>query len=113
LQYFPSKEEVEFLMSHLPVEISGDPSEKNELSSALLRDLPRIPTNNLRSGYCLIHSSCIPLKGPKLWAKLSKWGNEMNMMHWSFMEEFVKIQTKNKSSLPKNQLKVCLRTLHT
>lgn len=101
LQYFPSKEEVEFLMSHLPVEISGDPSEKNELSSALLRDLPRIPTNNLRSGYCLIHSSCIPLKGPKLWAKLSKWGNEMNMMHWSFMEEFVKIQTKNKSKSAK------------
>jgi DNA polymerase II large subunit len=101
LQYFPSKEEVEFLMKNLPVEISGDPSEKNILSSALLRDLPRIPTNNLRSGYCLIHSSCIPLKGPKLWAKLSKWGKEMNMEHWIFMEEFVKIQTKNKSKSAK------------
>lgn len=101
LQYFPSKEEVEFLMSNLPVEISGDPSEKNELSSALLKDLPRIPTNNLRSGYCLIHSSCIPLKGPKLWAKLSKWGKDMNLGHWVFMEEFVKIQTRNKSKSAK------------
>jgi DNA polymerase II large subunit len=101
LQYFPSKEEVEFLMSNLPIEISGDPSEKNELSSALLKDLPRIPTNNLRSGYCLIHSSCIPLKGPKLWAKLSKWDKSMNMAHWGFMEEFIKIQTKNKSKSAK------------
>ncbi|MGV8168656.1 MAG: DNA polymerase II large subunit [Candidatus Nanoarchaeia archaeon] len=101
LQYFPSKEEVEFLLRNLPVEISGDPSEKIELSSALLKDLPRVPTNNLRSGYCLIHSSCIPLKGPKMWAQLSKWGKDMNMDHWAFMEEFVKIQTKNKSKSAK------------
>ncbi|MFA6073512.1 MAG: DNA polymerase II large subunit [Candidatus Woesearchaeota archaeon] len=101
LQYFPSKEEVEFLMNNIPVEISGDPSEKKELSSALLKNLPRVPTNNLRSGYCLIHSSCIPLKGPKLWAKLSKWGKEMQMEHWVFMEEFIKIQTKNKSKSAK------------
>jgi len=101
LQYFPSKEESEFLMRNLPVEISGDPSEKRELSSALLKDLPRVPTNNLRSGYCLIHSSCIPLKGPKLWAQLSKWGKDFGMDHWGFMEEFIKIQTKNKSKSAK------------
>ncbi len=101
LQYFPSREEVEFLLRHLPVEISGDPSENREISSALLKDLPRVPTNKLRSGYCLIHSSCIPLKGPKLWAKLSIWGKDMNMEHWVFMEEFIKIQTKNKSKFAK------------
>ena len=101
LQYFPSKEESEFLMRNLPVEISGDPSEKYEISSALLKDLPRIPTNRLRSGYCLIHSSCVPLKGPKLWAKISKWKEEMDMTHWDFMEEFLRIQTKNKSKSKK------------
>lgn len=101
LQYFPSKEESEFLLRHLPVEISGDASEKYEISSALLKDLPRIPTNRLRSGYCLIHSSCVPLKGPKLWAKISKWKDEMDMNHWEFMEEFLKIQTKNKSKSKK------------
>ena len=101
LQYFPSKEESEFLLKNLPVEISGDPSEKYEISSALLKDLPRIPTNKLRSGYCLIHSSCIPLKGPKLWAKIKKWKEEMNMEHWEFMEEFLKIQTKTKSKSTK------------
>ncbi len=101
LQYFPSKEESEFLMRNLPVEISGDASEKYEISSALLKDLPRIPTNRLRSGYCLIHSSCVPLKGPKLWAKISKWKEEMDMEHWGFMEEFLKIQTRNKSKSKK------------
>lgn len=104
LQYFPSKPESEFLMKNLPVEISGDASEKYDISSALLRDLPRVPTNKLRSGYCLIHSSCIPLKGPKLWAKISKWGKEMNMEHWAFMEEFLKIQTKMKSKAAKKEI---------
>lgn len=97
LQYFPSKEECEFLMKNLPVEISGDGSEKYEVSSALLKDLPRIETNKLRSGYCLIHSSCIPLKGPKLWKQLKKWGEEFGMEHWNFLEDFIKIQEKAKS----------------
>lgn len=108
LQYFPSKEESEFLMKKLPVEISGEPSEKYQISSALLKDLPRIPTNFLRSGYCLIHSSCIPLKGPKIWAKLQKWGKDFGMKHWEFMEEFIKIQTqaKSKGETKKDETKV-------
>ncbi len=108
LQYFPSKNESEFLMKHVPVEISGDPSEKYEVSSALLKDLPRIPTNNLRSGYCLIHSACIPLKAPKLWAKLDKWGKEMNMDHWNFLKEFLEIQSqaKTKGKKKKEEAKI-------
>lgn len=98
LQYFPSKEESEFLMRHIPVEISGDPSEKREVSSALYKDIPRIPTNLLRSGYCLIHSSCVPLKAPKLWKNLSVWGNEMGMEQWNFLEKYIKeVQAKAKS----------------
>ena len=98
LQYFPSEKESLFLMDHLPVEIAGDPSERYELSNASLKDLPRVETNVLRSGYCLIHSSCIPLKGPKLWKQLSKWGEEFGMGHWNFMEEFVDLQKKMKSA---------------
>ena len=97
LQYYPSKEESEFLMKHLPVEIGGDPSEKYEISNAMLKDLPRVPTNRLRSGYCLIHSSCVPLKAPKMWKRLGKWGHEFDMEQWDFLEEFLEIQTKMKS----------------
>ncbi|MBN2141756.1 hypothetical protein JW711_00350, partial [Candidatus Woesearchaeota archaeon] len=97
LQYFPSKEEMEFMVAHMPVEVSGDASEKYEISNVTLKDLPRIPTNRMRSGYCLIYSGCLPLKGPKLWAKLGKWGDEFDMTHWNWLEEFVKIQKTMKA----------------
>ncbi|MBI4145259.1 DNA polymerase II large subunit [Candidatus Woesearchaeota archaeon] len=95
LQYFPYPEEVEYLMKRLPVEVAGEPSEKIEVSNH--KDLPRIPTNMIRSGYCLVLSSCIPLKAPKLWAKLSKWGKEFDMEHWNFLEEYIKLQKTLKS----------------
>jgi DNA polymerase II large subunit len=97
LQYFPSKEEVEFLLAHVPVEISGDPSEKFEISNVTLKDLPRVPTNRIRSGYCLVYSAGLPLKAPKVWAKLSKWASEMELSHWSFLDEFIKLQKKVKA----------------
>lgn len=97
LQYFPTKEESEFLMMNLPICIAGEASEKYEVSNINLKDIPRIDTNKLRSGYCLIHSSCIPLKAPKLWAKLEEWSQEMGMEQWSFLKEFVKLQKKMKS----------------
>ncbi|MBU2560920.1 MAG: DNA polymerase II large subunit [Nanoarchaeota archaeon] len=90
LQYFPSKAESEFMIRNLPVEVSGDASEDIEVSN--YKDISRIPTNKIRSGYCLIHSSCIPLKAEKLWKQLSKWGKDFGMDHWSFLEEFIKIK---------------------
>ncbi|MBN1175233.1 DNA polymerase II large subunit [Candidatus Woesearchaeota archaeon] len=99
LQYYPFKEETEFLMKNIPVEIAGDPSEKRELSNASLKDLPRVETNLLRSGYCLIHSSCIPLKAPKLWKKLGTWGHEMGMEDWDFLEKHIKLQKELKTKI--------------
>jgi DNA polymerase II large subunit len=90
LQYFPSKRETEFMMHNIPVEVSGDASEDIEVSN--YKDLPRIPTNKIRSGYCLIHSSCIPLKAEKLWKQLGKWGKDFGMEQWAFLEEFIKIK---------------------
>jgi len=95
LQYFPSTDETAFLLQHLPVEVSGDPSERIEVSN--YKDLPRVPTDNIRSGFCLVLSSCIPLKAPKLWRKLSVWGKEFNLDNWNFLEEFLKIQKKAKA----------------
>src|SRR3990172_3129623 len=83
LQYVPSESETEFLLKNLPVEVSGDPSEKIEVSN--YKDLPRIPTNLIRSGYCLVLSSCIPLKAPKLWKQLSLWGKDFGLDSWNFL----------------------------
>jgi DNA polymerase II large subunit len=95
LQYNPSKDELEFLIKNMPLEISGDPTEELEVSN--FKDIPRTQTNRIRGGMCLIYSSCIPLKAPKLWKQLSKWGNEMDMEQWNFIDEFVHIQKEMKS----------------
>ena len=95
LQYVPSEEEVAFLLSNLPVEVSGDPSEQIEVSN--YKDLPRIQTNLIRSGYCLMLSSCLCLKAPKLWKQISKWGAEFELSHWNFLKEFLVIQKKAKA----------------
>ncbi len=95
LQYFPSEAEVQFLLKKLPLEVSGDPSERIEVSN--FKNLPRIPTNQIRSGYCLILSSCIPLKAPKLWKQIQKWGKEFDLDQWMFLEEFLAIQKKEKA----------------
>ncbi len=95
LQYFPSEEEMDFLVRRMPVEVAGDPTEKVEVPN--YKNLPRIPTNKIRSGFCLIYSSCIPLKAPKLWKQLSKWGSDMGMDHWNFLEEFITVQKKNQA----------------
>ena len=92
LQYYPSEAEIEFLVSNMPVEVAGDPTEKIEVSN--YKNLPRVPTNKIRSGYCLIYSACIPLKAPKLWKQLGNWGEEMGMEQWAFLEKFIKIQKK-------------------
>ena len=97
LQYFPSKEEGVFLGRNIPVQLIGEPSERYELSSALLKDLPRVPSNILSSGFSLITAECLSLKAPKLWKQLSKWGKEFDMEQWNFLEEFIEIQKKSKA----------------
>ena len=101
LQYVPSKEEAVFMTANCPIEISGDPSESFEVSN--YKDLPRVKANRIRSGFCLIHSSCIPLKAPKLWKNISKWIEPMELQDWKFLEEFLHIQKKAKSTSSSKQ----------
>ncbi|MFH1456482.1 MAG: DNA polymerase II large subunit [archaeon] len=95
LQYFPSQEEVEFLMRHIPVQVSGDPSEKFEVSN--YKDLDRIETNRIRNGFCLVIAECLCLKAPKLWKKLDKWGADFYLDQWNFMKDFVHLQKEIKA----------------
>jgi len=52
LQYMPTKEESDFIGKNLPIQIAGDPSEKIEVSN--YKNLERVNTNFLRSGFCLV-----------------------------------------------------------
>ncbi len=90
LQYLPSEEEIRFLWRRLPVQIDGEPSEKLEVSNH--KDLPRIATNIIRNGVCLVLGEGVAQKAAKLWKQVSKWGKEMGLDEWLFLEEFVAVQ---------------------
>lgn len=95
LQYLPSEEEIIFLTKHIPVQIDGDPSEDIEVSN--YKDLPRIDTNKIRSGVCLVTGECIAQKASKVWTQLARWGDSFNLQHWKFLKEFVTLQNTIKS----------------
>ncbi len=89
LQYLPSEEEVKFMVSHLPVEVDGDPTEQVEVSNH--KDLPRIETNLIRGGVALVLAEGLCQKAPKLWKRLSKWGKEFGL-EWSWLQEFIALK---------------------
>lgn len=93
LQYHASNDEIEFLIKNCPIEVSGDPTEKMEVSN--FKDLPRIETNRIRGGVCLA-VSMLALKAPKLWKEVNRISKEFDM-GWGWLEEFLKIQKKKKS----------------
>ncbi|MEK6963173.1 MAG: DNA polymerase II large subunit [Nanoarchaeota archaeon] len=94
LQYFPSPEESTFLVKHFPLEITGEPLENREISNANFKDIPRIKTNFVRGGYCLVIGECFGLNSPKVWGKMKSWAKEFGMDHWSFLDEFAEMQKK-------------------
>ncbi|MDD5650534.1 MAG: DNA polymerase II large subunit [Candidatus Nanoarchaeia archaeon] len=95
LQYLPSEKEVEFLTSHLPVQIDGDASEDIEVPN--YKNLERVTANKLRNGYCLVLAEGLSQKLPKFWGKFSKFNKELGMDHWNFVEDYMKLQKEVKA----------------
>ena len=98
LQYPSTNDEIRYAVEHLPVEINGDSTENEEVSA--FRDLPRIETNNIRGGACLVLNDGILAKAPKL----LKIAESMNLEGWSWLGELKKISLKesNTEDLIKN-----------
>ncbi len=100
LQYLPSKEEIKFMIKNMPIEIDGDPTERIEVSN--FKDQPRIETNLIRGGICLVIGEGLCQKAPKIWKRLSEWGNEFGI-DWNFLDEFLKLQKKIKAKGKKKE----------
>tara|TARA_Y100000310_G_scaffold159627_1_gene159322 strand:+ start:75386 stop:78787 length:3402 start_codon:yes stop_codon:yes gene_type:complete len=92
LQYLPSEQEIEFMVEHLPLQISGDPTERTEVSN--YKDLPRIETNFIRNGPCLVLGEGLTQKAPKMWKNMFKWKDDFGLKNWDFINEFIKLQKK-------------------
>ncbi len=97
LQYLPSEREIEFMMRHVPVQVTGDPSEDREVFN--FKDLPRIPTNFIRSGFALTLNEGLALKAPKILKRIVKLREKgFKLTNWVWMEDFVKLQKSIKEN---------------
>ncbi len=85
LQYPSSNAEIRFAVENLPVEINGDSTEDEEVSA--FRNLPRIETNKIRGGACLVLNDGIISKSPKL-LKITK---TMKLDGWDWLADLKKI----------------------
>lgn len=83
LQYMPSVDEIHQIVSNCPICINGEGTEKEEVTG--YRDLPRIESNRLRGGACLVIAEGLCLKAPKLLKHVSK----LKLHGWDFLDIFV------------------------
>jgi DNA polymerase II large subunit len=82
LQYTPTAEEIGLVVRNLPVAISGEATEGDAEVSAF-RNLPRVPTNGLRGGACLVIAEGLCQKA----AKLRKVVDKLGIAGWGFLDE--------------------------
>ena len=93
LQYMPTEEEALFLAKNMPIQVSGEPSEKLEVSN--YKNLERVETNYLRSGFCLIMAEGLAQKakkGLRLLDKLKSKG--IISKDFDFLKDYVKLHEK-------------------
>ncbi|KYK22817.1 DNA polymerase II large subunit, partial [Thermoplasmatales archaeon SM1-50] len=97
LQYLPSVDEIDLIMKNCPICINGEGTEDEEVTG--YRDLPRIGTNRLRGGACLVIAEGLCLKAPKIYKHIKK----MKLKEWEFLEPFVNkgiTPTKENGEIP-------------
>ena len=87
LQYTPSGDEIEIVVRGCPICINGEGTE-TEVSGH--RDLPRVETNRVRGGACLVISEGMILKAPKILKHVDK----LNIDGWDFLRKFQKDDKK-------------------
>ena len=93
LQYMPLEEEVLFLARNLPIQIAGDPSEKLEVPN--YKNLERVDTNFLRSGFCLVMAEALAQKAAKafrLYHKAKENGIKMGGFDW--IKDYIELHEK-------------------
>ncbi|MFQ6137109.1 MAG: DNA polymerase II large subunit [Candidatus Hydrothermarchaeales archaeon] len=94
LQYLPTSEEVREAIRNIPIEITGEGTEKVEVSG--YRDLDRVETNRLRGGAVLVLAEGVLQKAPKILKYVEKLGLE----GWDWLSDFaaVKRETENEET---------------
>ncbi|QDA30419.1 DNA-directed DNA polymerase II large subunit [Thermococcus indicus] len=91
LQYHPEADEVRLAMKNIPIEITGEETDKVEVSH---RDVPGVETNHLRGGAILVLAEGVLQKAKKL----VKYIDKMGVDGWDWIKEFVDAKEKGKKA---------------
>jgi DNA polymerase II large subunit len=96
LQYMPTEEEIIFLAQNIPLQINGEASEKIEVSN--YKDLPRIETNFIRSGFCLTFAEGLAQKAQKIKRYIDNLRKKgFKLSDWDFLDGFIELHKKRES----------------
>ncbi len=88
LQLPTLKEEQRFVAENLPIEITGEKTEDEEVAGN--RDLPRVETNNLRGGSCLVFNDGLVGRAKKIYKRVT----ENKLEGWDWLTEIEEIHKK-------------------
>ena len=83
LQYTPTSDEIDLIVRNCPVCVDGEGTEQVEIAG--FRDLPRIATNRVRGGACLVIAEGMCQKA----AKLKKHVDKIGLDGWDFIGKFL------------------------
>jgi DNA polymerase II large subunit len=79
----------------MPIQVDGDPTETREVSN--FKDLPRIETNFIRGGMCLVFAEGLAQKAAKIvrMIKNAK-GKGFILSDWDFLDRYFGSKFSNK-----------------
>ncbi len=100
MQYHPNEKEIEMIISNVNVCLTGDPTEKFEVSNH--KDLPRVETNRIRGGMCLVVGEGLTLKAPKLLKRVTKFGKDFDLEDWMWLDKYNKLKMSVNSVVSKS-----------
>ena len=90
-QYVPTASELAMIVRGIKVEITGDPTEKYEVSQC--KHLDRVETDLIRGGMALVLTEGPSLKAEKLWKQISKFGADFGLQEWFWLKDFIALKT--------------------
>lgn len=84
LQYSPTSQEIDLIVRNCPIMINGEGTEQVEISG--YRDLPRIETNRVRGGACLVIAEGLCQKA----SKIKRHVDTLKIDGWDFIDKYLK-----------------------
>ncbi|MGD2248379.1 MAG: DNA polymerase II large subunit [Candidatus Methanofastidiosia archaeon] len=97
LQYFPSPDETRTALKNIPVEITGEPTEREEVSG--YRNLERVETNRVRGGAILALAESVIQKSKKVF----KYSKKFGVPGWEWLNDLHTVMVEDDSAIKKNE----------